>query len=389
MSELVQRILRILWQGHPDHTVAPEETQREWVRRLVSDLLAGVAERQPPNSDQVTAARELGAAQARIGTPLPLLFDVCHIAHRETWETLLKEVASHDPEVAGPLAHEAGLLWGWVRIIAGAIADAHGEESSRGRAARITLSHRFLDALAAGEPDTEAARAFARALGFQPDGRFQAHCMSADDWPDELVETLQRRLASIAGVSHCVTRGASVVVLAQRAPAERVLNIIRATEKPAPGTVGIGLTREGLDGASDSIRDAAAALSTAGTRGDTVRYSEDWLTITLAPQVPRLAPLLARAMETARRSPHLTEAVRAFGENGLSNAAAGRALNLHPNSVAYRLDRWHEATGWDPRTGEGLVSSLVALRLLGTSTAQGRGAPTDRGDRRRQEKKTP
>ncbi|MET7654521.1 MULTISPECIES: helix-turn-helix domain-containing protein [unclassified Streptomyces] len=370
IPQLVERILHTLWQGHPNHTVAPEEQQREWVRQLVRDLLSGIAERRPPDAGQVAAVRELGAAQARAGTPLPLLFDICHIAHRETWETLLREVDAYDPEMAGPLAHEAGLLWVWVRVIGGAIADAHGEESSRERAAQIALRHRFLDALASQEPDTEATAALARALGFQPDGDFQAHCMSADHWPDDLVESLQRRLATIMGVGHCVTRGASVLVLTQRSTAERVLEIIRAVEKHAQATVGVGLVRPGLAGASDSIRDSAAALSTAGGRGGTIRFAEGWLTIALAPQAQRLSPLLARAVEAARRTPHLAEAVRAYADNGLSIAAAGRALNLHPNSVAYRLDRWHEASGWNPREGEGLVSTLVALRLLDVSAVE-------------------
>lgn len=370
MPQLVERILHTLWQGPPDPSVAPEEQQREWVRQLVRDLLSGIAERRPPDAGQVRAVRELGAAQARVGTPLALLFDVCHIAHRETWEALLREVDEYDPEVAGPLAHEAGLLWVWVRIIGGAIADAHSEENSRERAARIALRHRFLDALASQEPDTEATAALARALGFHPDGDFQAHCMSADHWPDELVENLQRRLTTTAGVGHCVTRGASVLVLTQRCATERVLETIRDVEKHTQGTVGVGLVRSGMAGAGDSIRDAAAALSMAGDRSGTIRFAEDWLTITLAPQAQRLAPLLARAVEAARRTPHLAEAVRAYADNGLSIAAAGRALDLHPNSVAYRLDRWHETSGWNPREGKGLVSTLVTLRLLDTAAME-------------------
>ncbi|MEW2134842.1 helix-turn-helix domain-containing protein [Streptomyces sp. NPDC005435] len=364
MPLLVESILRTLWQAHPDPAVAPEELQRQWVRRLVRDVLEGIAERRPPDAVQVAAARELGAAQARAGTPLPLLFDVCHLAHQETWEALLRQVATDDPELAAPLAHEAGLLWVWVRAISGAISDAHSEQSSRERATRIALGHRFLDTLASGEPDTEATSALARALGFQPDGAFQAYCMPADDWPDDEVECLQRRLTTVPGTAHCVTRGASVVVLTQRASTDRVLEIIRAAGRQSPVTAGVGLARAGTAGASDSIRDAAAALSMAGPQGGTVKFADDWIAITLGPQAHRLVPLFSRAVDAARTAPHLAEAVRAYADNGLSIAAAGRALGLHPNSVAYRLDRWHEASGWNPRTGEGLVSTLVTLRLL-------------------------
>ncbi|MEU6577911.1 helix-turn-helix domain-containing protein [Streptomyces sp. NPDC046805] len=86
------------------------------------------------------------------------------------------------------------------------------------------------------------------------------------------------------------------------------------------------------------------------------------------PPRPRLA-LLARGH--GRRSPcrgrHPCRGVqrptRRSGAGG-DAVAAGRALGLHPNSVAYRLERWHEASGWDPRT-ERLLFTLVALRLSG------------------------
>jgi DNA-binding PucR family transcriptional regulator len=31
--------------------------------------------------------------------------------------------------------------------------------------------------------------------------------------------------------------------------------------------------------------------------------------------------------------------------------------------VKYRLDRWEQLTGWDPRTWDGLTASMVALGL--------------------------
>ena len=77
----------------------------------------------------------------------------------------------------------------------------------------------------------------------------------------------------------------------------------------------------------------------------------------------KLALLFSRAAATAQADFHLAEAVLAFADNGLSLAGAARALHLHPNSLAYRLDRWRERSGWDPRTGDGLVASLIAPPL--------------------------
>jgi DNA-binding PucR family transcriptional regulator len=45
----------------------------------------------------------------------------------------------------------------------------------------------------------------------------------------------------------------------------------------------------------------------------------------------------------------------------LSATAAARSLHVHPNTLTYRLDRWHRLTGWDPRTFDGLERSMLVL----------------------------
>ena len=51
----------------------------------------------------------------------------------------------------------------------------------------------------------------------------------------------------------------------------------------------------------------------------------------------------------------------AFAGSGLSQSAAARSLGIHTNTVAYRLGRWNEITGRDPRSGAGLMLSLAVL----------------------------
>jgi DNA-binding PucR family transcriptional regulator len=50
-------------------------------------------------------------------------------------------------------------------------------------------------------------------------------------------------------------------------------------------------------------------------------------------------------------------------------ADAAERLFLHRNGVHYRLHRWKELTGWDPRRMEELLRSVVAARAARAADA--------------------
>ena len=136
----------------------------------------------------------------------------------------------------------------------------------------------------------------------------------------------------------------------------------------APGSAaGIGAPRRGPDGARRSVVDAGQALALSRHRGAPVRFAEEWVAATLVAAGDALDDLCAAAIEVARRSPHLADAVLAFAEQGLSVVGAGRALHVHANTVIYRLERWAHLTGWDARTFDGLSRSVAALTRAGAA----------------------
>ncbi|HEX6448754.1 MAG TPA: helix-turn-helix domain-containing protein, partial [Trebonia sp.] len=57
------------------------------------------------------------------------------------------------------------------------------------------------------------------------------------------------------------------------------------------------------------------------------------------------------------------DAVRAYAQHGFSITAGAQALSIHPNTMKYRLDRWERLTGFDPRTLDGLLRSLLGIVL--------------------------
>jgi sugar diacid utilization regulator len=82
--------------------------------------------------------------------------------------------------------------------------------------------------------------------------------------------------------------------------------------------------------------------------------------------------LIEHAGTTARRivpdwasalDPDLVATLRTFAAHDLNAAQTAPALNVHPNTVRYRLDRVLELTGRDPRHFLDLVDLLAAVAL--------------------------
>ena len=157
-----------------------------------------------------------------------------------------------------------------------------------------------------------------------------------------------------------VTRGPLVIVVSQDGDVERVTQTARHEVPWA--TITVGAPRIGLRGARASLEDAELTLAVA-PRGETAAFEQRWLWATLTGAQGRLSDLLAPGVDVGQAHPHLAEAVQAFSRSGFSVSQAARELGLHANTVGYRLERWHELTGWDPRTFDGLVRSLASLGL--------------------------
>ena len=108
--------------------------------------------------------------------------------------------------------------------------------------------------------------------------------------------------------------------------------------------------------------EARRALSHAGA-GERVVLLED---------IPLFDYLAATADETAhlllppgidKLSP-LAETLRAYADCDLNVARAAELLNVHANTVHYRLRRVQELTGRDPRRFSELVELTTALRII-------------------------
>lgn len=370
LDELVSDSLYTIRHDLPQYLSVPVREHEQHLHGLFRDVLTGLTEGRPPQAEQLDEARALGRARVDQGVAVEAVIGAYHLGYRRLWRMLVAVAGPYGNAAPAEMIGMVDNLWTWITLVTEAAADAYAEADRTRRAAREALRRRFFDAVRAGDVGWDTLLTLARNLGYNPSRRFHTLCSRSEDWSDEQLSKVQRLFDALPDPCHSGTIGASIVVIHQCGDPAAVLDSIRRVE-PAV-SVGVGLPRVGLEEADAGVVEAEQALAVAvGRGGGTCFFEEEWLTAILHVQRERLTPMLATGGRVARDHPHLAEAVTAFAHNGLSAAAAARVLHVHPNTQTYRLDRWHQLTGWNPRTYDGLVRSIVSITLWGENSSSG------------------
>ncbi|MFF0435548.1 PucR family transcriptional regulator [Streptomyces sp. NPDC004327] len=304
------------------------------------------------------AARAYGARRAADGVPAEDVMLSFYVAFRAVWEEIGGALAQRDD--LGDLlpAMERTMLW--VQYVTSEVGAGHRDGQACASMARVVAGRRLAEALDdPAVPESELHTALER-LDFDPQGEFQLWVRRRQADATRL-QAVQSRLEEGPGRFVVLDTPGEVVIVGQDwQSADRVEAVLLAD---GGGPVGAGLVRTGPAGVRGSINDARRALCAGRGRPGVHRYADIWPFALVADAGAGRVPLLEEALETARCNPHLAEAVREFADHGFSVAAAARALNVHANTLTYRLDRWHELTGLDCRTYTGLFTSRAAVEL--------------------------
>lgn len=359
IDPLVERITAAVFDEIPPYRadLVPREDLQGSVLRNLEALVAGLAERRPPTVEERDVRRELGTRRALQGVAVDAVIKAYHVGYRELWQALVAGLPPGDEDATTKLLSAATIVWQWVHEVTDAIAAAHAATTRTLEARAVGARQRFVELLVAGDLGGPEARRLVRALEFDQAGGFQVVVLRGASDDLDAVE-LQHALEANPGRQAVASRGAVVIVVVQDSNIEEVATTIR---RAVPGgSIAIGAARPGLPGARASLEDAEQTAAVTGT-GQVVRFEDAWLWATLTGADERLSRLLAPGRAVAEDHPHLSVAVQVFAAAGFSVSAAARSLGLHANTVSYRLDRWLELTGWDPRTFAGLTRSMAAL----------------------------
>jgi PucR-like helix-turn-helix protein/diguanylate cyclase with GGDEF domain len=371
--------------GEPGMLAEVQEHAREHLRVFVACARRG----RQPRDEELDFVHDRAVGRERDGMPLAAVLHAYRVGLREVWRALVA-LAGQDETPPETVLEVTALALGYTDTISIAVTDAYARAAHRRRAdvererrdlLEDLLAGREVDRRAeelgfdlrtplavvvAGPPATTAPRSGAAVPG--PAGA------PGDEAPEP--ETLRRAAHAIERQAGSAPRPAFVVLhhghLVALAPIGRggVADLRSRVARALSA-----LARAGHDGLAAGISLPVTTLAGAAhghieaTRAH--RHAPAGTVVALG-DVRLLDYLLEHAGETAHRlvptwaatlGPELIATLRTFAASDLNVARTAPALNLHPNTVRYRLDRVLTLTGRDPRRFLDLVDLLAAVAL--------------------------
>jgi hypothetical protein len=359
LDELTARIVACIDAEIPAYRAGPvpREDLAASIRHNVGLILLGIAERREPTAAEIRVRRELGTRRAIQGMPVDALLEAYNVGYRELWASLVRAVppttAAWRPSCCRRRPWRgAGCTSSRTRSPPPTSApcgpsrrrpSAHGNGSSSCSSAGTSVG-------------TRRTGSRARSGSTRPDRSWSRCCAGS-------ATTSTRSSCSGGWTGRAAGMPSPPAAPSWSRPASG-RELVDPRGLPQPRGLDHRRRRRqtgGLGGARDSLRDAELTLSVLEP-GATATFEDAWLWATLAGAAPRLRTLLADGARSPGNTPPRGGGHR-VRRRGVLRQRGRAAAVLHANTVAYRLDRWGELTGWNPRRFPGLVRSLAALRL--------------------------
>jgi PucR-like helix-turn-helix protein len=320
--------------------VSDEALRASGMRNSASARQMLVARRLPSDKD-LAAAAVAASERAEQGVTVQDVLTAFRLSIHQIREFLTEAAAASgcSPAVTVEMVQ---LLWALADAISMRMAavhrDAEIEIARHGERQRAE----FLRGLVFGSVGTAEIRRLGPAYHLTPDLRYVA--VRGRPNPGTSAEELVRAVSAASrAVGHHAFVGVlegDVVGVARRAPAIA----------DCPGIVGVGPPAD-LTGIEPSFATASRVLEVAGRFGEPGVYRLEDLSLRVAVAAEdELGELLVgrylRPLEKlGGRAGAVLETVAAFIEHGLSVKATAEALDVHQNTVRYRLGRFEELTG--------------------------------------------
>lgn len=346
-------------------------------RRNLRTFFKCLREGRGPTDDELAEPRASAARRAEERVPLHSVLTAYHIGGRIGWRALADEARAEERDQLDDLGE--GVIR-YIQNVTGAVASAYLEEQQHiygeQRDARRTLT----EALLAGKRDGDTVwppQSQARRAGVHLASGYMVLALHVEPTDDEItagvsgavagrrkVRRVQAALDTLAGepvLSLLEPDGGSVLFpVGEDAAADALTNagqLVTQLQEAAGAPILAGAAwGKGADGVARAAGEAREILQLAerlnrppGT------YRLDDVLLEFAVTHPAdTASRLMNVLAPIDDRPDLVETLEQWYAADFDRRAAAAALNVHPNTLDYRLRRVAELTGTDPGSARGL-----------------------------------
>lgn len=393
-EELSDRIVARIRTEIPDYRLVEEKVIDD-VRLITSSHLdlvvsALVDDRALVEAD-FAATRAGGARRVHQGISLESFQRAARMWGHELWAAVLEE---SDPAVAtqreAALAI-AGLVMRHVDELSTHVAEGFLHELQSVWSDREVVRRDLLDGLVSGQGDTERIRRLARSLKLRLAERYVVIVLRgtealAEDHADQtlaarvalrrIVEAARGHLRFDGHAPLVGMRQGEVVALCPvDGPAD--IDEFRGRAQALAAALAEGEICVGVSGCHATIADVAASYGEArdaveiavgiGVHGRALHF-DDVLIDHMVRSTPHAGRILDSTLRPlldydAAKQAELVSTLRAYMESSFNLTRSAEVLQVHPNTVVYRLRRIRELSGRDPHDPNDLLLLFLGLKL--------------------------
>nr|WP_202524249.1 helix-turn-helix domain-containing protein [Kitasatospora sp. SID7827] len=372
------------------HALPPEQLRGEITRQVERGIRAFVEVMRTgvlPGEAELARIRESSARRADEGVPLESVVGAYHLGAQLCAARVLAEAAPADlPDVA--TAQDR--LLGYLRVVSCAVAAGYVQERQAAlgdeQVSRQALLSRLLEG---GDPRAAADRA-----GIRLPARYLVLSLAIGPHPDETRPGVnrsvvaRRKLRRLRAELERRTDGVPLAALtADGGPV--LLPDDSPHPSPVPDRAALAALLERLARACGAELTAGAATAAPAEVADAARLAADVRRVATATgrgpgphlltdvlveyQLSRPGPArdaLAALLAPLAPRPELLATLRAFLTHDLDRRRTATHLQVHPNTVDYRLRRTAALTGLDAVRGPDLLTLRAALAAHDTAPAR-------------------
>lgn len=370
-----------LLEGEPEFDEAVQ-----YASQNIDALLDGLTNPDPIPQPLLQHTRQTAQQLVSRGVSLSAIHHAGRVWGATVWDAVLAAARTDHPQEREAALQIASHIWRHVDTISTTAALAYLDEVTD----RGLLGRQLMDTLLAGRGDTEFADRLAHSLHLRLGQHHAVILIRGDGIPHE--DTTQRPLATQITLDYIVDAArnhlhptAGSLLLAIRlgdlvalypVHGPNDLHQIRQDCQALANnininiSIGISGTHHGLPNIATALAEARDAVAIAAGTG--IHNRPITLEDVLVDHMLRSSPHAQRILKNTLKPLHqydqqhhadLQKTLHTYLTANTNLTQTARQLNVHPNTIVYRLHRIQDLTGHDPRTTNELLTLYLALKL--------------------------